>query len=235
MSLELLYALTRATAPTITKNIGMAVADSLSMGIPSALKKSVEEIKEKADQSNDNLFYWQVLTFLNSSDVPIEEVTKFLEQHPQGYRLGAEVFKILESTYIETQAKLIAIAFKKRVRGKIDDQKFNQYIHIIKQLNHHTIYAMNKDLADVKDNSMHKLPTKESEISQMGFICHGVFNNERNNYLGHSLEVLGFIIEDLSKTSTFGNNSPLSREKFFKRTQLYLDFYLDIYQDQLTD
>lgn len=125
--LELLYALTALTAPIVAKNVGMAVTDSLSMGIAAALKKSVEEIKERADQSNENIFYWQVASFLEaSSDVPIEEVTRFLEQHPQGYRLGAEVFKILETTYIEKQAELIAIAFKQRVKRKIDDKKFNQ-------------------------------------------------------------------------------------------------------------
>lgn len=147
MNLDLLYALTASTTPIIAKNVGMAVADGLSMGIASALKKSIEEIKEKANQSNDNIFYWQIASFLEaSSDMPIEEVTRFLEQHPQGYRLGAEVFKILESTYIEKQAELIAIAFKQRVKRKIDDKQFNQYIHIITQLNHHIIQTLNNRL-----------------------------------------------------------------------------------------
>jgi hypothetical protein len=38
MNLELLYALTTATAPIIAKNVGIAVADSLSMGAASAFK-----------------------------------------------------------------------------------------------------------------------------------------------------------------------------------------------------
>lgn len=85
MNLDLLYALTTSSTPIIAKNVGMAVADGLSMGVASAFKKSVEEIKERADQSNENIFYWQVASFLEaSSDVPIEEVTRFLEQHPQG-------------------------------------------------------------------------------------------------------------------------------------------------------
>lgn len=60
MNLDLLYALTTATTPIVVKNVGIAIADSLSMGAASAFKKSVEEIKERADQSNDNIFYWQV-------------------------------------------------------------------------------------------------------------------------------------------------------------------------------
>lgn len=232
MSLELLYALTTATAPIITKNVGMAVADGLSIGIASALKKSIEEIKERADQSSDNIFYWQLASFLKtSSDIPIEEVTRFLEQHPQGYRLGAEVFKILESTYIEKQAELISIAFKQRVRGKINEKKFNQYIHIITQLNHHIIQALDDDLIGVRDYSMHKLPTEDNEISRMGFLYHGVSNSRHNGYSSHSLEILGLITEDLEKQKS---RSFAFSEKAFKRTDLYLSFYLDIYKDQIS-
>ena len=231
MSLELLYALTALTAPIVAKNVGMAVTDSLSMGIAAALKKSVEEIKERADQSNENIFYWQVASFLEaSSDVPIEEVTRFLEQHPQGYRLGAEVFKILETTYIEKQAELIAIAFKQRVKRKIDDKKFNQYIHIITQLNHHTIQALEDDLIGVRDYALHKLPTEDNETSRMGFLFHGVSNSRHNGYSSHSLEILGLITEDLEKQQKQSSAFP---EKVFKRTDLYLSFYLDIYKDQI--
>lgn len=231
MNLDLLYALTTATAPTIAKHVGMAVADSLSMGAASALKKSIEEIKERADQSNDNIFYWQIASFLEaSSDMPIEEVTRFLEQHPQGYRLGAEVFKILESTYIEKQAELISIAFKQRVRGEIDDKQFNQYIHIITQLNHHIIQTLNNDLIGVRDHSLHKLPTKDSEISRMGFLHYGISNGRHNEYSNHSLETLGFITEDIEKKND--NTSYLFGKKF-NRTSLYLSFYLDIYQGQI--
>lgn len=231
MNLDLLYALTASTAPIIAKNVGMAVADGLSMGVTSALKKSVEEIKESADQSIDNIFYWQIVSFLEaSSDMPIEEVTRFLEQHPQGYRLGAEVFKILESTYIEKQAELISIAFKQRVRREIDDKQFNQYIHIITQINHHIIQTLNNDLINVRDHSLHKLPTKDSEISRMGFLHYGVSNDRYNEYSNHSLETLGFITEDIEKKND--NTSYLFGKKF-NRTSLYLSFYLDIYQGQI--
>jgi len=232
MNLDLLYALIASTTPIIAKNVGMAVADGLSMGVASALKKSVEEIKEKANQSNDNIFYWQIASFLEaSSDIPIEEVTRFLEQHPQGYRLGAEVFKILESTYIEKQAELIAIAFKQRIKRKIDDKQFNQYIHIITQLNHHIIQTLNNDLINVRDHSLHKLPTEDSEISRMGFLHHGVSNGRHNEYSNHSLETLGFITEDMEKQS---DHKSYFFGKKFNRTSLYLSFYLDIYQGQIS-
>ena len=46
MNLNFLYALTAEAAPIVAKNIGIAVADGLSIGVASAFKKSVEEIKE---------------------------------------------------------------------------------------------------------------------------------------------------------------------------------------------
>jgi len=232
MSLDLLYALTTSTAPIIAKNVGMAVADGLSMGVGSALKKSVEEIKERADQSNDNIFYWQVASFLKaSSDLPTEEVTRFLEQHPQGYRLGAEIFKILESTYIEKQAELIAIAFKQRVKGNISEDNFHKYIHIITQLNHHLIQLIEQDLINVRDHSMHKLPQADIEVSRAGFLSGGVTNERRNSYTYHGLEILGFIAEN---TDVNTKENPLfPKVKKFNRTPLYLNFYLDIYKDQI--
>jgi len=228
MNLELLYALTAVTAPIVAKNAGMAIADGLSMGIASSFKKSIEEMKERADQSNNNIFYWQVASFLNtSSDIPIEEVTRFLEQHPQGYRLGAEVFKILESTYIEKQAELIAIAFKQRIRRVITDKQFNQYIHIITSLNHHIIEVLEADITTLK-NTDYGLPTiSRSEPSITLFFHRPIGNSRIDGYSNQALEPLGLIVEDIEQTKK-NQNSAFSH-KTFKRTPLYLDFFLDVY------
>jgi hypothetical protein len=232
MTFDLLSALTSAAAPTLIKNAGMVVADNLTLGGVSAIKNSLTEIKALADQSNDNLFYWQIKTFLDTAtnDLTEEKVIGFLSSHPQGYRLGAEIFKILESTYIEKQAELIAIAFKQRIRGNISEDSFHKYIHIITQLNHHIIQTLNNDLINVRDHSLHKLPTKDIEISQMGFLHHEVSNGRHNEYSNHSLETLGFIAEDIEKKND--NTSYLFGKKF-NRTSLYLSFYLDIYQGQM--
>lgn len=232
MTFDLFFALTRVAAPVMAKHVGMAAADSLTFGGASAIKNGVAELKNLADQSNENLFYWQLRTFLDtaSEDISEEEVTTFLNNHPQGYRFGAEIFKILESTYLEKQAELIGIAFKQRVKGKITESQFNQYVHIITQLNHHIIETLNTDLMGVRDYAPHKLPREDSEITRIGFLHHGVSNGRYNGYSCHSLEILGFIIEDFEKqnqqTSAFA-------EKSFKRTALYLSFYLDIYKDQI--
>lgn len=95
MTFDLLSALTRAVAPTLIKNAGMVVADNLTLGGVSAIKNSLTEIKASADQNNDNLFYWQIKTFLDTatSDLTEEKVISFLSKHPQGYRLGLKFLK----------------------------------------------------------------------------------------------------------------------------------------------
>lgn len=235
MTFDLLSALTRAVAPTLIKNAGMVVADNLTLGGVSAIKNSLTEIKASADQNNDNLFYWQIKTFLDTatSDLTEEKVISFLSKHPQGYRLGAEIFKILESTYIEKQAELIAIAFKQRIRGNISEDSFHKYIHVITQLNHHLIQLIEKDLINVRDYSMHKLPLPDCEISQSGFMHYGVTNGQANAYTYHGLEILGFISEDLD--TKVKENFSLHLGRKFKRTPLYLSFYLDIYKDQIPE
>jgi hypothetical protein len=229
MNLELLYALTTATAPIIAKNVGIAVADSLSMGAASAFKKSVEEIKERADQSNDNIFYWQVASFLRaSSDIPVEEVTKFLEQHPKGYRLGAEIFKILESTYIEKQAELISIAFRQRLKGIILDDEFNVYVHIISQLNYHTISTIDGDIIDIKRYILKKEPEREITLED--------FNKASVDYsLEHILNRLGFVEEEpqyinLEPDYDGQPKTGIDLERIYKRTNTYFDFYSKVYQ-----
>lgn len=232
MTFDLVAALTGAIGPIVGKHVGMGVADSLTFGGASGAKNILAEIKTSADQSNDNLFYWQIKTFLDTaSDLSEEEVTSFLSKHPQGYRLGAEIFKILESTYIEKQAELIAIAFRQRVKGNISEDNFHKYIHVITQLNHHLIQLIEQDLINVRDHSMHKLPQPDVEISRLGFMHYGLTNERRNSYTYHGLEILGFIAENTDiKTKA---DSPFPKGKKFNRTPLYLSFYLDIYKDQI--
>lgn len=231
MNLDLLYALTASTAPIVAKNVGMAVADSLSMGAASAFKKSVEEIKERADQSNDNIFYWQVASFLRTNaDLPPEEVTKFLEQHPKGYRLGAEIFKILESTYIEKQAELIAIAFRQRLKKVILDDEFNEYVHIISQLNRHLISAIDGDLSDLRRSILKNQPEKVEEIKHNHFVMFEV-----DYSLEHTLNILGFIEEkpqyiNLEPDYEGRPKSGIDLERTYNRNLIYFNFYSKIYQ-----
>ncbi len=232
MTFDLVSVLTGAVGPIVGKHIGMGVADSLTFSGASAIKNSLAEIKSLADQSNDNLFYWQIKTFLEtaSSDLSEEEVTDFLNNHPQGYRLGAEIFKILESTYIEKQAELIAIAFKQRIKKIISEDEFHEYVHVISQLNHYLISVIEGDLSNIKWQISKREPDKNIELCQDDFLQHKV-----DYSLEHALNVLGFIEEEpqyinLEPDFEGRTKSGIDLERVYKRTGNYFDFYSKIYQ-----
>ncbi|MDC5471208.1 hypothetical protein NRA45_18655 [Acinetobacter baumannii] len=232
MTFDLVSALTGAVSPIAGKNIGMGIADSLTFGGASAIKNSLAEIKNLADQSNDNLFYWQIKTFLDtaSDDLSEDEVTSFLSSHPQGYRLGAEIFKILESTYIEKQAELIAIAFRQRVKKIISDDQFHEYVHVISQLNHHLIAVIEGDLSDIKRYFSTRESDKNIELSQDDFLqCKVDYSLE------HALNILGFVEEEpqyinLEPDYDGRPKTAIDLEKEYRRTGIYFGFYSQIYQ-----
>lgn len=232
MTFNLALVLTGAVSPIVGKNIGMGVADSLTFGGASAIKNSLAEIKSLADQSNDNLFYWQIKTFLEtaSSDLSEEEVTDFLNNHPQGYRIGAEIFKILESTYIEKQAELIAIGFRQRIKKIISDDEFHEYVHVISQLNYHLISVIEGDLSDIRRHVSKRETHKNIELCQDDFL------HQKVDYsLEHALNVLGFIEEEpqyinLEPDCEGRKVSGIDLERVYKRTSSYFDFYSKIYQ-----
>ena len=232
MTFNLALALAGAASPIVGKNIGMGVADSLTFGGASAIKNSLAEIKSLADQSNDNLFYWQIKTFLDtaSDDLSEEEVTGFLNNHAQGYRLGAEVFKILESTYLEKQAELIALAFRQRVKKTISDENFHEYIHMISQMNQYIISVIDSDLRDIRTYASKKEPDKNLEKIETYFFKCAVDRSFEN-----ALNRLGFIEEepqciDLEPDMDGRPRKGIDLEKEYRRTDVYLDFYSKIYQ-----
>lgn len=205
---------------TVAKNAGLCLADILSAGIGSAIKNSIAEIQEYTKQTNDALYYMQVTTFLETADLDQEEVTEFLNKNPDNQRLGLEVFKILESTYLKEQAEYKAIAFKKLVRCEIDKHKFNQYIHIIKQLNRHILSEIETDLFNVKTYNLHGLPCNNNEPSTHEFIYIPCSKNQ-------TLQTIGFVLEEVldMPIDYSGTSQP---KMIYKRTNLYLDFYRDI-------
>lgn len=76
----------------------------------------------------------QIKTFLETIDLDEGEVKDFFSKNQDNNRLGIELFKILESTYIEKQANLLAINFQNYLQGKSDKSQFNKYINLIKKL-----------------------------------------------------------------------------------------------------
>lgn len=124
----------------IVKNIGLGVADTLSAGMGSAIKNSFAEIPEQIKKTNDALYYMQVKTFLETADLDQEQVTEFLNINPDNLRLGLEVLKILESTVIQEQAKMLARAFKLYVNQKYTDRSdFDGDVYLIKSMDRYLL------------------------------------------------------------------------------------------------
>jgi hypothetical protein len=204
----------------IGKNVGLAVIDTFSAGAGSAIKNSITEIQEHTKITNDALYYMQVATFLETVDLDQEEVTEFLNRHPDNQRLGLEIFKILESTYLKEQAEYKAIAFRKYVYGEIDKKKFNQYIHVIKQLTTHIVSEIETDLFNVKTYNPQGLPNNENDSSVYEFVHTPCAKNQ-------TLQTIGFVLEDVLDIPINYSGS-VQPKMIYKRTGLYLDFYLDI-------
>lgn len=148
------YDLLRITA----KNIGLGIADTFSAGMGSAAKHSITEIQEYTQKTNEALYYLQVKTFLETADLNQEEVNQFFEKNPDNLRLGVEIFKILEQTYIEKQSQMIARAFTLYVLGKINRKRLDHLVHIITSLNQHLINTLEDYLPE------EEITTKEFDL-----------------------------------------------------------------------
>lgn len=193
---------------TFAKNAGLGVCDTLTGGMGSALKNTIVEVKEYTQQTSDGIYYLQVKTFLETAEIDQNEINKFFEDNPDNQRLGAEIFKILEETYIEDQAKYMSRAFKKLVLGEITKERFNEYVHIIVKLNHHIFSELKKELKNCTSESGQFLELNNCEKNQ-------------------PLQSIGFVTEEIF-TPEF--KSPIKNFKIsfkYSRTELYRNFYND--------
>ena len=85
----------------IAKNCGLAVVDSVTLGLGSAVKNSFYEIKDHVSQCNDALYLMQIKTFIETIDLDEGEVKDFFSKNPDNNRLGIELFKILSDLYLQ--------------------------------------------------------------------------------------------------------------------------------------
>lgn len=116
---------------------GVALADNFSFGLSSVTKEAVDKVYEYIQTSNDALYYLQVKTFLETEEIDQEDLNNFLSKNNDNSRLGFEIFKILEQTSTELQARMIARAFHLLVKQTITREKFDELIHVIPKLNKH--------------------------------------------------------------------------------------------------
>jgi len=221
-----------------TNNIVKSVADSITTetilsgssfaigNLASGALNSLNEIKEYSKQSLDALYYLQVKTFFETTELNQDEVEEFLNKNPDNMRLGLEVFKILESTVQEKQAKYLAKAFRLHVRGKINGFKLHEYFHIIKQLDSHIIHQIENDLELYKvhqRNGLYGLPSADNQKSIIQFL----HQNPPRDFI---FQKIGFVVTKPKELKS-NYSGVLKPETFYERTGVYLDFYLDLHCD----
>lgn len=229
-----LHLLKKSSEITI-ENIGLTIIDNFTAGLGSSIKDSVQKIKEYSELSNQALYYLQIKTFLETIDLDDEEVNRFFENNQDQQRLGVELFKILESTYLEKQAILLAINFKNYLKLKVDKQKFNKYMNLIMKLDSHIFDLIDDDL---------NYPEKEKKYSSTRLISlpieiieddekyyHEVISPFESSLVSNSkeLKLLGLIDEELKDLNIKDVRNIKSKIKNV-RTDFYLEFYLDLYR-----
>ncbi|MFV5586103.1 hypothetical protein VXQ32_16555 [Acinetobacter oleivorans] len=198
----------------ILKNTGLVIADSLTLGGASKVKESIEEISEYTKKCNDALYTLQIQTFLNTIEIDSEIFEKFIEENPDNLRLGLETIKILEKTFIEKQAEMLARAFRIYIKNPTAENKslFYKLVYIINKLDHHLI----DEIENMKD-----LPLKPiTRVIPNG----GLGRMVKEGYLENpNIELFnfGFIEKDGSVISP--------NKEFFRITVFYRFFYENIY------
>jgi len=211
----------------LVKNCGLAIADSVSLGLSSAVKNSLQEIKSSVNQCNDALYLMQIKTFLETVDLNENEVKDFFSKNPDNNRLGIELFKILESTYIEKQASLLAINFQNYVQGKSDIIKFNRYVNLIKKIDAHIFDLIDNDLKyperlKQQDIPCDGLPRVATDLNKYWEFENIIVSNSND------LEVIGLIEEEMQEAPVTYNGG-IKPEIKRKRTAFYHGFYIDLY------
>lgn len=222
----------------VIKNVAKSIGDSITTetiltggsfavgNVASGTLNALNEVKDYSKQSIDALFYLQVKTFFETTELNQEEVEEFLDKNPNNIRLSLEVFKILESTVEEKQAEYLAKAFRLHIREKINKFKLNEYFHLIKQLDSYTIHQIENDLELYKvhqKNGLHGLPSVGDEKSIIQFL----HQSAPREYI---FQKIGFVMTKPKELNT-DYSGRLMPETIYMRTGLYCDFYLDLHCD----
>jgi len=211
-----------------TKNIGLSIIDTFTLGLGSSIKDTLKEIRDYSELCNEALYTLQIKTFLESIELKEEEIKKFFEENTNHQRMGLEIFKILETTNLENQAHMIAIIFTSYVKGEIEKNKFNKYINLIKKIDSYLWGVIVEDMqyaARSKESGFTdvELPIDFEDIFSVG-------NFETVGLSGsNELRVVGFIEDEILETPvTFSGSIKPQRKS--KRTQFYIEFYFDIFR-----
>lgn len=177
--------------------------NSGTFGIPNALKNSANDVYMQSKLANEGLYYLQVKTFLETLELDNQAIEKFMAENPDHQRLGFEIFKILENTILEDQARMLAKSFKLFTQQQISKQNFDKYTYIITKLNNHLITLI-KELYKASED------TKQSKF----------------HFPSPNMDLISF--EFLVEVE---NNHKFTTKSNYQRTEFFYDFYKNIFKD----
>ncbi|MFL9517764.1 hypothetical protein ACKENX_16385 [Acinetobacter baumannii] len=199
----------------ILRNLGLIVADTITLGGASKLNETYIEIAEYTKQCNDTLYYLQVDKFLNSLEVDSDEFENFIKDNPDNLKLGLETIKLLEQTALEKQAGMLARALKIYIKNPTPDEKskFHKNIHIITNLDHHLINEI-EHLKDYPVEPPHSLYKIDGRINLSVFVV----NPNKN--------LINFEFVKLPQTSFF-----IPGKELYVVSSYYMEFYKNIFID----
>ena len=126
----------------------MGVFNVMTFGVAMNITDFVHKVIQHGKGIRDAHYALQVKAFLETpTEVTQEEFKKFIEDNPDHQRLGLEVFKILEQTVIEEQAKMLSKAFSLWIKGKYAFKyEFDADVYLIKNLDAY-LFSMFKEIA----------------------------------------------------------------------------------------
>lgn len=166
-------------------------SNSALFGIPEALKNATQKIYTQAKLNNEALYYFQVRTFLETLDLDEDEISKFMQENPNHQRLGLEIFKILESTFLEKQAIMLAKTFKLYASAHLSKQDFDKFTYIISKLNQH-LFSQIIQLNDLYNENIDFEGGASVPFLNMDFISFGFVERRFEPSFGDSDLLLNF-------------------------------------------
>ena len=119
----------------------MGVFNVLTFGVAMNITDFIDKVIQHQKGVRDTHYALQIQAFLETpTDLTEEQFKSFMKDNPDNQRLGLEIFKILEQTVIEEQAKMLARAFSLWVQKKYENRRqFDRDVYLIKSMDSHLL------------------------------------------------------------------------------------------------
>jgi hypothetical protein len=191
---ELIFKSATTFVEDLAKSVPVA---SIALG----LTKAISNYKTAKDQR-------QLLAFIQEAEnIDPSFIEKFFK-NKENVEIGFEILGILEQTYLEKQAKMIARTTKLFKDQVISKHEFDKFTYIITRINNHILHSID-DLYTIKTNQ--DTPNFEFDISNP------------------NMELVSFqFLREVESPLVFDGKTKIAR---YKRTDEFYHFYENIFKD----